>query len=63
VFFALSGFVITRGLVSEVAERRTVDLRGFFSRRFRRLWPASAAVLGANRELFLDAALDSPPAG
>lgn len=47
VFFALSGFVITRGLVSEVAERRTVDLRGFFSRRFRRLWPASAAVLGA----------------
>lgn len=45
VFFALSGFVITRGLVAEVVDRGTVDLRGFFSRRFRRLWPASTAVL------------------
>ena len=45
MFFALSGFVITRGLLGEVVDRGTVDLRGFFSRRFRRLWPASTAVL------------------
>ena len=45
VFFALSGFVITRGLLGEVVSKGTVDLRGFFSRRFRRLWPASTAVL------------------
>ncbi len=45
VFFALSGFVITRGLLGEVARHSTVNLRGFFSRRFRRLWPASAVVL------------------
>lgn len=45
VFFALSGFVITRGLLTELDRRTTVDLRGFFARRFRRLWPASTAVL------------------
>ena len=45
VFFALSGFVITRGLLGEVSRRRDVDLRAFFARRFRRLWPASTAVL------------------
>ena len=53
VFFALSGFVITRGLVGEAVEHRTVDLRGFFFRRFRRLWPASAAVLAAITGLWL----------
>jgi len=46
IFFALSGFVIARGLLGEVMKRRTVDLRAFFARRFRRLWPASTAVLG-----------------
>jgi len=45
IFFALSGFVITRGLLGEVARDSTVDLRAFFARRFRRLWPASVAVL------------------
>ena len=45
IFFALSGFVITRGLLGEIAKHRTVDLRAFFARRFRRLWPASTAVL------------------
>ena len=45
VFFALSGFVITRGLLGEISRHSTVDLRAFFARRFRRLWPASTAVL------------------
>jgi peptidoglycan/LPS O-acetylase OafA/YrhL len=45
VFFALSGFVITRGLLGEVQRHSTVDLRAFFARRLRRLWPASTAVL------------------
>lgn len=53
VFFALSGFVITRNLLGEVVDRGTVDLRGFFARRFRRLWPASTAVLAAVTVIWL----------
>ncbi|CAB4920964.1 unannotated protein [freshwater metagenome] len=45
IFFALSGFVITRGMLGEITRNRTVDLRSFFARRFRRLWPASTLLL------------------
>jgi peptidoglycan/LPS O-acetylase OafA/YrhL len=45
VFFTLSGFLITRGLLSELDRSATVRLRAFWGRRFRRLWPASAACL------------------
>ena len=45
VFFTLSGFLITRGLLEEIDRTGTFGLRSFWSRRLRRLWPASAATL------------------
>ncbi len=44
VFFTISGFVITNGLIRE-SEGARVDVAGFLLRRFRRLWPAAAMVL------------------
>lgn len=40
VFFALSGFLITSILLSEIARRGTVRLRRFYLRRLLRLYPA-----------------------
>lgn len=45
LFFTLSGFLITRLLLLELDERRTIDLARFFSRRARRLLPASFAAV------------------
>jgi peptidoglycan/LPS O-acetylase OafA/YrhL len=45
VFFTLSGFLITRGLLNEIDQTGGVGLRAFWGRRIRRLWPASAACL------------------
>lgn len=45
VFFTLSGFLITRGLLAEHDRIGTVGLRAFWGRRLRRLWPASAVCL------------------
>lgn len=42
VFFVISGFVIGRRLVVELAETGTLDLREFYARRARRLLPALA---------------------
>ena len=47
VFFVLSGFLITRLLVKELASSGTISLRTFWARRARRLLPASALVVGA----------------
>jgi peptidoglycan/LPS O-acetylase OafA/YrhL/lysophospholipase L1-like esterase len=44
-FFTLSGFLITSLLLAERAAHGRVDLRTFWSRRFRRLMPASLACL------------------
>lgn len=44
VFFTLSGFLITSLLLRERARTGEVDLRNFWSRRIRRLWPASFVV-------------------
>jgi peptidoglycan/LPS O-acetylase OafA/YrhL len=41
-FFPLSGFLITRNLLREIDRSRTVDFSRFWSRRVRRLLPASA---------------------
>src|SRR5438874_176868 len=38
-FFVISGFIITRGLVSEWESGGRIDLRGFWWRRARRLLP------------------------
>lgn len=40
VFFVISGFLITRILVSELGSTRTIDLKKFWVRRIRRLLPA-----------------------
>jgi peptidoglycan/LPS O-acetylase OafA/YrhL len=45
VFFAISGFLITSHLYRQVERSGTVGLRSFYSRRIRRLLPASLLVL------------------
>jgi peptidoglycan/LPS O-acetylase OafA/YrhL len=45
VFFVLSGFLITRLLLNELASTGTLALPGFWARRARRLLPASCLVL------------------
>ncbi len=45
VFFALSGYLITAILVSEVERTGRIDFARFYARRARRLLPASAALL------------------
>ena len=45
VFFVLSGFLITRLLLREVATTGTISLRHFWARRARRLLPASSVVV------------------
>jgi peptidoglycan/LPS O-acetylase OafA/YrhL len=47
VFFTLSGFLVTRLLVHEWLARGSIDLRRFWSRRFRRLLPASWTLVAA----------------
>ena len=44
-FFVLSGWLITAKLLSEVDRSGTVDSKRFWTRRFRRLMPASISVL------------------
>ncbi len=44
-FFTLSGFLITSLLLAEHDRTDTVDLRAFWSHRFRRLLPAALAAL------------------
>lgn len=51
-FFTLSGFLITSLLVQEFRRTDAVALRPFWTRRVRRLWPASLAVLAAVMLLF-----------
>jgi peptidoglycan/LPS O-acetylase OafA/YrhL len=46
LFFVLSGFLITTLLLEEHAERGSIDLRGFYVRRARRLAPALIVMLG-----------------
>lgn len=45
LFFVLSGFLITSLLLEEIEDTGTVDLRAFWIRRARRLFPALAALL------------------
>jgi peptidoglycan/LPS O-acetylase OafA/YrhL len=47
VFFVLSGFLITRLLLDEHRETGSIDLRGFYGRRARRLLPAVAVLAAA----------------
>jgi peptidoglycan/LPS O-acetylase OafA/YrhL len=45
VFFVLSGFLITQGLVTELERRGTISLAGFYARRARRILPAAVVAL------------------
>jgi peptidoglycan/LPS O-acetylase OafA/YrhL len=46
LFFTISGFLITRLLLLEVLRTGRLDLIGFYRRRWRRLMPAVATLLG-----------------
>ncbi len=45
MFFVLSGYLITRLLVAEFDQDSSIDLKGFWMRRVRRLVPATIAVV------------------
>lgn len=45
VFFVISGYLITRLLMDEAEQSRTISLTGFYARRIRRLLPAATLVL------------------
>lgn len=45
VFFVLSGFLISSLLIGEFEYRQSIDLRRFYARRLRRLYPALLALL------------------
>lgn len=45
VFFVLSGYLITALLIREHDTKQAIDLRGFWIRRVRRLWPLAWVVL------------------
>jgi len=47
LFFVLSGFLITRLLLAEQGATGTIDLRAFWVRRARRLFPALLALMPA----------------
>ncbi|MDH2444186.1 acyltransferase [Amnibacterium sp. CER49] len=46
MFFVISGFVITSGLMREVSRSGRIALPGFYLRRARRILPASLLLLG-----------------
>lgn len=51
VFFVISGFLITGILIVELTEKHTIDLKRFWLRRVRRLFPAIALVVGVTAVL------------
>ncbi len=51
IFFVLSGYLITRLLLSEYEGTGRIDLKGFWQRRLRRLIPAIVTVIVASAAL------------
>ncbi|MDX8494826.1 acyltransferase family protein [Mesorhizobium sp. VK22B] len=47
IFFAISGYLITRHLVTEISQTGRLDLLRFYARRARRLLPAALFVIAA----------------
>lgn len=45
VFFVISGFLITRQLVTELDHRDTISFKAFYIRRIRRILPAATMVI------------------
>jgi peptidoglycan/LPS O-acetylase OafA/YrhL len=58
VFFVLSGFLITRLITAEADRTGSVHLGRFWLRRFRRLFPAAATMIGS--VLLASLVIDSP---
>ena len=66
VFFVISGFLITRILITELENTHTINLKNFWIRRMRRLLPAVLTMLPVlifvtaifNRVLFTKACSD-----
>src|SRR5579862_6321871 len=52
IFFVLSGFLVTNLLLSDVARNGRVQLRRFYSRRVRRILPASLVTLVVTAVLY-----------
>ena len=67
VFFVISGYLITRILMTEIENTGTIDLKNFWIHRLRRLLPAVFAMLAlllpvsalCNRVLFTKARTDA----
>lgn len=45
VFYVLSGFLVTAGLLNEAGKKHSINFLDFMGRRFRRLLPVSALVI------------------
>lgn len=66
IFFVISGFLITRLLLQELDSSNKIDLKNFWFKRFKRIWPAlilmiMVTIIGCaifNRFLFTKAARD-----
>jgi peptidoglycan/LPS O-acetylase OafA/YrhL len=52
VFFVLSGYLVTRILLRDLATKSRVDFRRFYARRVRRILPAALVVLIATAVLY-----------
>lgn len=53
VFFVISGYLITGGVVKELRRNGTISLRGFYSRRVARILPAAALAIVSTLALTL----------
>jgi peptidoglycan/LPS O-acetylase OafA/YrhL len=51
LFFVVSGFLITRLLLDEIERNGTIDLKRFWSRRMKRLYPAMLVTLVMTAEI------------
>ena len=58
VFFVLSGFLVTSILLRDLTSRGTIEWRRFYSRRVRRILPASVLALTVTAVVY--AAISSP---
>ncbi|MBR3348743.1 MAG: acyltransferase [Solobacterium sp.] len=52
VFFVLSGFLVTRNLLKEAEQKKTIDFTGFWKKRILRLIPALVFVIAVTVILF-----------
>jgi len=61
IFFVISGFIITLSLLREHERQQHIDLRAFYFRRMRRLFPAALALVFVSAALTLWLVPDAAP--